>query len=391
MKNKAIWLLVVIYLAFIALGLPDALLGSAWNLVRDDLHVSLGTLGIMTVTVYFMSVLATYNAPRLLRLLQTKKIVFISILFTGASLVIMSRVSSFYQMLFFALPLGMGAGAIDVSLNHYLASNYKAHHMNFLHSFYGIGVTSGPTIMAYTLRQESWRTGYVVVGIVLLVISLIVLLSFKMWKKEDQEEKEERHAKVPFKAIVKTKGALTSILIFLFYVHFESLNGVWIASYFYIIKGVSYSTAALFTTAYYLALTIGRLSSGFVSYKVHPNTLIKGGVLVILVGTILMFVNVNYLPYYFVVAFLLGLGSAPIFPNMMFVNSLHFDKNKMSKIMSLQMAIGYIGFGALTPLAGLLFDQVSISYFPVILISVSVLIVFLVFRYLSQVKKVNQV
>ncbi|MDX9692431.1 MAG: MFS transporter, partial [Acholeplasmataceae bacterium] len=148
MKKKAILLLIVIYISFIALGLPDALLGSAWNYIRSDLKVSLGTLGIMTFIVYLMSIIATYNAPRLLRFFETKKITFISVFLTGVALVIMSQVTSFYQMLFFALPLGMGAGAIDVSLNHYLAKNYQARHMSYLHSFYGIGVTVGPTIMA---------------------------------------------------------------------------------------------------------------------------------------------------------------------------------------------------------------------------------------------------
>ncbi|MCK7486822.1 MAG: hypothetical protein MZU97_15940 [Bacillus subtilis] len=148
MKRFAWLLLPVIYITFIALGLPDALLGSAWNLVRIDLNTSLGTLGIMTVLIYSMSVLATFNAPRLLRLLETKTITFVSVLFTGLALLFISRVDAYYQMLFFAFPLGIGAGAIDVSLNHYLAANYKASHMNYLHSFYGIGVTAGPTIMA---------------------------------------------------------------------------------------------------------------------------------------------------------------------------------------------------------------------------------------------------
>ncbi|PKK88325.1 MAG: MFS transporter, partial [Tenericutes bacterium HGW-Tenericutes-7] len=255
MKKYAVMLLIIIYLSFIALGLPDALLGSSWNLVRKDLNVSLGTLGIMTVVVYIMSILSTFNAPRLLRLLQTKKITAISVLFTGVALLSISQIQSFYTMLFFALPLGVGAGAIDVSLNHYLAKHYKASHMNYLHAFYGIGVTLGPSIMAYTLLGNSWRLGYMIVGSILLMIALIIFLSFPIWLKEEEHSRKSDHEHIPIKSMLKSKGSITSIMIFLFYVHIESLLGVWIASYIFIEKYVSYATAALFTTAFYLSLT----------------------------------------------------------------------------------------------------------------------------------------
>ena len=375
MKHRRLILLIIIYLAFIALGLPDALLGSSWNLVRTDLNTSLGTLGIMTFIVYIMSILSTFNAPRFLRFLETKKIVLISIVFTGISLIVMSRVDQFYQMLFFAIPLGMGAGAIDVSLNHYLAVNYKAHHMNYLHSFYGIGVTLGPTIMAYTLKQNSWRLGYVIVGAILLIIAVVILFSFPLWKNETQEDRDDQHTHITIKEILKTKGAKESILIFLFYVHIESLGGVWIASYFFIEKGVSYATAALFTTTFFLMFTIGRLLSGMLSIKVNPNTLIKIGEVLMLCAGLLMLIHTNTIWIYFGIIGLFGLGAAPIFPNMMFMNSKNFEKRKLSKIMSLQMAIGYMGFGLLTPLAGLVFDLTTISIYPYFIIFIAMILI----------------
>lgn len=387
-KNLApILLLVVIYLAFIALGLPDAILGSAWNLVRMDLHVSLGTLGIMTVMVYIFSVLSTFNAPRILRRLETKKVVFISILFTGAALLLISRVSAFYQMLFFAIPLGIGAGAIDVSLNHYLASNYKATHMNYLHTFYGIGVTLGPSVMAYTLKNNSWRIGYVVVGSILLVIALIVFVSFKLWKEQSEEERSELHTPISTKEIVKTKGVIASILIFLFYVHIESLGGVWISSYYFETKSISYSDAALFTMTFYLALTIGRFLSALLSHIVKPNTLILLGESLIVLSGALMFIKVNQIGVYYAVVFLFGFGCAPVFPNMMFMNSINFDKSKMSKVISLQMAFGYIGFGLLTPLAGLLFEKINISIYPIFILLVSSLILGMTIQFIHTIKK----
>jgi fucose permease len=384
MKRYAWLLLPVIYLTFIALGLPDALLGSAWNLVRVDLNTSLGMLGIMTVLIYSMSVFATFNAPRLLRSLETKVITFASVLFTGVALIFISRVDAYYQMLFFALPLGIGAGAIDVSLNHYLAANYKASHMNYLHSFYGIGVTVGPTIMAATLSQNSWRLGYVIIGGILLAIALVILLSFPLWKKEVKADREETHAHITIKAIFKTRGVVSSILIFLFYVHLESLGGQWIASYFYIQKALTYAEAALFTTAFYSALTLGRIASGVVSNRLSPKTLIRIGItLIVIAGFLLIldFANVYLLAG---VVFLFGLGCAPIYPNMMFLNSLHFEKKQMSKIMSLQMAVGYLGFGLLTPLAGLIFDKTTIAIFPYFIFVVGAMIALIMIRYMRR-------
>lgn len=380
-KYRSILLLVIIYITFIALGLPDALLGSGWNLIRSDLNISLETLGVMTVTVYVMSILATFNAPRILRWLETKWITFISVLMTGVALILLSQVSAFYQMLFFALPLGVGAGAIDVSLNHYLASHYQAKHMNYLHSFYGVGVTLGPTIMAYTLNQNAWRLGYIIVGCLLLFIAFLILISFKLWNKENHEERQEKHQKVTLKDILKTKGAIESILIFLFYVHIESLGGVWIASYFYIQKGVSYATAALFTTTFYLALTIGRIISGFLSHKLKPNILVRIGEALMLLAGILMFIKFDFVLIYFIVVFIFGFGAGPIFPNMMYMNSLVFEKQKLSKIISLQMGIGYMGFGLLTPLAGLFFGKVDIFFYPIFISLISLILIIITISY----------
>ncbi|MBN2540724.1 MAG: MFS transporter [Bacilli bacterium] len=386
MKKKHILLLVIIFLAFIALGLPDAVLGSAWNLVRSDLGASLGSLGLMTVVVYITSVISTYNAPKILRFLQTKKVVFISILFTGSALVLMSLVNEFYQMLFFAIPLGMGAGAIDVSLNHYLAVNYKAKHMNYLHSFYGVGVTFGPMIMAYTLKDNEWRMGYVIVGSILLCIALIVLISFKLWKKEEDHERKESHAKISFKDMVKTKGAIASILIFLFYVHVESLGGVWVASYIYLTKSVSYAAAALFAFAFYLAMTVGRFLSGILSQKLSSEILIRVGEILIFVSAVLLLLNVSSIAFYYGVVALFGLGCAPIYPNMMYLNKSHFERRKLSKVMSFQMAIGYLGFGVLTPLAGFVFDKIGISIYPYFILVAIVITIIVSIRYLPQKK-----
>lgn len=390
MKWKPIVLLIVIYMCFIALGLPDALLGSAWNLVRVDLHTSLGTLGFMTISIYVATTLATFNAPRILRFLETRWITSISIFFTGLALIGISQINEFYQMLFFALPLGVGAGAVDLSLNHYLATNYKASHMNFLHSFYGIGVTFGPSIMAYTLQDDSWRLGYIVVGSILLGIALVVFLSFPLWHRQSQASRDEQHAPVTTAPVLAIKGVPVSVFIFLFYVHIESLAGVWIASYFFTMHAMTYATAALFTSAYYLSFTVGRLASGFLAHRLSPLLLMRGGEVLMVIGALLLFVPFESTLFYFVPVVIFGLGCAPIFPNLMFLNTHYFETKHLSKIMSIQMGVAYLGFGVLTPLMGFLFDWTTIAIYPVALLALSALIMGLTWIYRRHTRYIGE-
>ncbi len=387
-KHRTLILLIIIYLAFIALGLPDALLGSSWNLVREDLNTSLSSLGLMTLVIYIFSVFSTFNAPKVLKVVQTKLITFVSILLTGSALILMSRVTEYYQMLFFAVPLGLGAGAIDVSLNHYLASHYKASHMNYLHSFYGVGVTLGPLIMAYTLKDELWRKGFVIVGLILLVIAFLVFFSFFLWQEETTAEREESHTHINLKEIFKTKGFILSVLIFMFYVHVETLGGVWIASYFFIEKEVSYAVAALFTTTFYGMFTLGRFLSGVLSNKIKPNTLIISGQVLMIIAAIVFFFKFDNVYIYFIIIGLYGLGCAPVFPNMMFMNSKNFPKRKLSKIISMQMTMSYIAFGVLTPLAGLVFERISISIYPFYVFTIAVIVLIITLSYMRKVSKV---
>lgn len=390
MSKKALLLLIVIYLAFVALGLPDAILGSGWNLIREELNLSLGTLGIMSSTVCAFSIIATYNSPRLLKLLETKVITVVSITLTGLALLAIAFVNEFYQMVILAIPLGIGAGAIDVSLNNYLTKNYKAYHMNYLHSFYGLGVTLGPSVMAYTLASNSWRLAYLIVGGIILLIALIVFSSFMLWDKEDKGIRAEEHFHISLKTMLSNPKSVQSILIFLLYVHIESLMGVWIASYFFIVKSVSYSTAALFTTAYFLSFTVGRLFSGILSHRINPKHLVFAGEIIIVAGAGLLLLNIiDDLYIQFALVVLIGLGCAPIFPNMMYLNNEVFERNQISKMISLQMAIGYIGVGLLTPLAGLVFEKTDIRIFPVFVLSVSVILLILTFSYLFKVKEDN--
>ncbi len=382
-KRKNLIVLIIIYIAFISLGLPDALLGSSWNLMRIDLGQKLSTIGFITATTYILTLTSTFFSPKLLSFFQTKMIVFFSILLAGTAIITISNVSNFVLLVLLTIPLGFGAGAIDLSLNHYVSIHYKASHMSFLHGFYGIGVTTGPLIMAKALEYNTWRIGYLTVGIILLVIALLVLITFPFWFNEDQKHQEEYHGKISIKEVFFTKGVIPSILIFMFYVHIESFMSIFIASYVHLVKNFSLSQSALATMVYFLALTIGRFTSGFISNHVKPTSLIKVGELFILLGAVLLILKLNNLYVIYLFVFLIGFGSGPIYPNMMHLNSKNFNRQKVSRIMSLQMMIGYLGFGALTPLMGLVLDNISISLYPFILVTISISLYLLTIYYLS--------
>lgn len=389
MKKPALLLLAIIYIFFIALGLPDALLGSAWTLIRTDLNVALGALGIMTFVIYLATTIATFNAPRLLRLLSTRWIVVVSITFTGFALIGISFVQDYWQMLLFALPLGIGAGAVDLSLNHYLTEHYEAHHMNFLHSFYGIGVTFGPSIMAMTLGMDSWRLGYIIVGIILLLIATLGFFTFPLWEQGHVTATEDEPI-ISTREALAIPGVLTSIVIFLLYVHIESLGGQWLASYFFAMYPITKAAAALATTTYYLTFTIGRLLSGFLTRFIKPMKLMQIGEVLIVLGILGLLIPHGVLPLYYVSIALVGLGAAPVYPNLMYMNKDHFKRAHLSKIMSLQMSVSYMGFGLLTPLAGLLFQVTTIAIYPYLIVIYGVAIIALTMLYRWQTSKATK-
>ena len=372
MKQKATpfiagLLLLIIYLAYASLGLPDSLLSSGWNLIRQDLKVELGALGFMTFLGYFSSAFSAYLSPRIMRLLQTKWITLIAIIVIGTSLVFMSQVQAFYQLLFFAFPLGFSGGALNVALNNFLATNYQASHMNYLHSFYGLGVTLAPTIMAYTLALGSWRLAYLIIGAVLLIIALMVLLTLKWWDEPLEsvaKEKVQSNALV----VLKSPKVFNSIIVFFVYVHLESLFAVWIPSYMFITKQVSLSNAALFPTVFYITLTSGRMLSGVFAKNINTRLSIIAGSIILLIGVVALSWNYSNQIYYYIIAAILGIGASPIYPSMMALNREIFGSEMLARTISLQLLIGNMGGGVLTPIIGQLFQRTSLVLFPYLLI-----------------------
>ena len=375
-------LLLIVYLSYASLGLPDALLSSGWNLIRQELNADLGTLGYMTLLGYSSSALSMFFAPKILRIIPTRLIALIAISTISLSLLVMSQANEFYQLLFFAFPLGFSGGALNVALNNFLTANYKASHMSYLHSFYGLGVTLAPTIMAFTLSFGSWRSAYLIVSAILAILAMLVVATFKWWQPQVKNETTAKPI-ISIKEALSSGDARSSIAIFFTYVHLETLFAVWVPSFMFITKQVSLSTAALYTTIFYLSLTTGRMLSGIFSNRINSKKLITYGVSLILIATVAFSFNYSNINIYFVIAGLLGLGAGPIYPNMMFLNKEKFSSENMSRYISLQLLIGNMGGGLLTPVMGQIFQRTNIIVFPFILVVASIILVLLIINYLK--------
>lgn len=372
----------IVFLTFVALGLPDALLGASWNQSRLDFGVEIGAIGFFTFVSYLSILFATFVAPQVLMVMKTQRILFFSILMMGLTLLLISQVEAFWMLLLLAVPLGLGSGMIDLSLQHYVAQHLKASHMNFLHSSYGIGVTMGPFLMANALAFFTWRQGYVWIGALLTGFAFIILLSFKWWPDHAQKH-QPIETSAPLKKTFQTKGVKNSILIFLVAVHVESMTGVFIATYAFIVLGFSASVAALATTTFFASLTLIRILTGMLGDRFHASLFVKAGQRGLLLGALLLALSVQF-PFLAFISFSgLGLSMGPIYPNMMHMNKERFGAQKLSRVMSLQMVIGYTGFGILTPVAGQWFERVSMGSLPYFIFIMGLLLIGLTEHYLK--------
>lgn len=366
-------LLVIIYLAFISLGLPDALLGVAWPLIREEWIMGLDAAGGVAIVITAGTIISSLLSGRLIKRYGEGLITFISGLLTGGALFGYAVAPSFIWFILLALPLGFGAGSVDTALNHYVSQHFKAHHMNWLHAFWGVGATLGPILMGSIIGVSgSWRQGYQTVSMVQLILAAAILLSLPLWKKhgvmtsaasehEDKERGSGEHQKqLPG---LKTKGVVYALLVFMVYCSGEYAMGLWGASYLVQMGGLSLEIAARGVAFYYGGITLGRVLSGVISFKLSNNHLIFGGLALAFIGSICLFMPYN--PHITLVAFVLvGLGFAPIFPSMMHETPTRFGKEAAQSIIGYQVAAANFGVAVFPPLLGLLIARTTMALFP---------------------------
>jgi fucose permease len=357
---KKLILLLIIYLAFISLGLPDALLGSAWPAMFEYLNVPVDYAGIISMIVAAGTVISSLFSGSLIQKFGEAKVTTISVILTAIALMGFSYSHEFFFLCLLGIPLGLGAGSVDAALNNYVALHYQAKHMNWLHSFWGVGAAIGPMIMAgYLAKGMSWSHGYNTIAWIQIGLVVILILSLPLWSnKQLASDAGQKGVSDNFLNLLKTiPGLKQALLIFFCYCTIEATFGLWGASFLVFEKGFAADEAARLVSLYYVGITAGRLFSGFLTKYFSNRQLVNLGQVVIAIGLGLLFMpyDVMLLPGFLIV----GLGCAPIFPSLLHETPVNFGEKHSQKIMGMQMASAYVGitlmpflFGKITTLTG---------------------------------------
>ena len=369
-------LLAIIYLAFISLGLPDSLLGSAWPSMYPEFGVSVSYAGIISMIIAAGTIVSSLQSDRMTRMLGTGKVTAISVAMTAAALFGFSMTKSFWTLCIWAIPYGLGAGSVDAALNNYVALHYKSRHMSWLHCMWGVGATLGPYMMGYALsNQKGWNMGYRYIGMIQIVLTAILFVSLPLWKKRDVKQTESEPAEdkaLSLKQVIKISGAKEVMICFFCYCALEQTAGLWASSYLTLYKGVAAETAASFASIFYIGITAGRALSGFVTMKLNDTQMIRLGQALIAVGIIAMLLPGT--PELSLIGLsLIGLGCAPIYPSVIHSTPDHFGADKSQAMIGVQMASAYVGTCLMPPLFGILANHITVALLPFYLLIILIL------------------
>ena len=355
-------LLAVIYLIFISLGLPDSLLGSGWPKMQAVFSVPSSYAGYVSMTISFMTIISALLSPRMIKHFHTKWITIVSIGLTIAGLLGFSICSHYWMLFIFAVPYGLGAGAIDASVNHYVANNYSGSVMNFLHCFYGVGAVISPYIMALALKYAGWNEGYSWTSYIQMFILFVCIISLPLWKTNGKEEEEDHSDSVGIKEALKVPAVIFTLIAFYAYCAGEATCFLWTPSYFAGTKsGLSAETIASFGSLIFGGLMLGRLISGFISNKLGDRRLIRIGIFVELLGIIMVFLPIDN---YMVAAagfVVIGTGMGPVYPAIQHMAPANFGKKYSAAVIGLQMAAAYVGSTFMPMIFGLLQQKIGIA------------------------------
>ena len=353
-------LLVVIYLAFISLGLPDSLLGSAWPVMYREFSVPVSYAGGISMIIAAGTIVSSLQSDRLTKKFGTGKVTALSVLMTAAALFGFSISHSYAALCLWAVPYGLGAGSVDASLNNYVALYYASRHMSWLHCMWGVGASLGPYIMGYALTGgQGWNMGYLYIAILQIVLTAILLFSLPLWKKrtaEGTDHSGEANAKpLSLRQIFSIPGAKEIMVTFFCYCALEQTAGLWASSYLVLQRGLSAETAA-----------------GFLTMKLNDTQMIRLGQGLILCGAVLLL-----LPFGERTALcglvITGLGCAPIYPSVIHATPAHFGADKSQAVIGVQLASAYMGTCLMPPVFGFLANHIGAFLYPVFLLAILVL------------------
>ncbi|MCX7708836.1 MAG: MFS transporter [Clostridia bacterium] len=365
-------LLIVIYIAFISLGLPDSLLGTAWPSMRSTLKLPLEAAGIFISITTLSTAISSFVSGHVISRLGTGKVTFISCVLTGSMLLGYSLAPSYLWLLILTIPLGFGAGAVDTGLNNYVAKYFSSRHMSWLHCFWGVGASLGPSIMTLAITQaNSWRIGYRVIGFIQLSLSVILLITLPLWKEKETHQEHTEQTKNVHGNVLKNMGVWLSIIAFPLYIGIEAGTGVWLGSLLVEGRGIDQVTAGLWISLFYVSITVGRFLSGLITDKFSNRQMIRGGLIIAIAGAALLTLPVKALILPGIV--LIGLGCAPVFPCMIHETPRRFGNAQSEIITGYQVGMAYLSGVAIIPLVGLLAGRVSLETIPACVLVFAVL------------------
>lgn len=416
-------LLLIIYLSFISLGLPDALLGSAWPIMHEELRVPISYSGGIYMLISCCTILSSLKSESLNLHFGTGKITAFSVLLTALALFGFSQSHSFYMLILFAIPYGLGAGSVDAALNHYVALHYSSRHMNWLHCMWGIGASLGPYIMGYVLqRGESWSRGYLLIAMLQAALTFILFLSLGLWMGKDSEkrkrksfwESDKESSKkafrkssadgkklLSFREIFALPGAKECIAAFFFYCAIEQTIGLWSGSFMVYSLQIDAKLAASLVALFYFGITFGRFLAGIFSAKWTDEEMILGGISILFGGILLLFLaayfserrvfGIEFRQLIIILSLLfMGLGCAPIYPAIIHSTPRNFGAENTSALIGKQMAAAYIGSLSLPPLFGVLAKGFGTGIFPFYAVCLAFCMVYMYKRLLIKTREARR-
>ena len=367
-------LLVLIYIAFISLGLPDSLLGSGWPVIHNDLNVPVSFMGIISMIISGGTIISSLMSDRLTRKFGTRIVAVVSVFLTAVALLGFSLSSQFWMLLVFAVPYGLGAGAIDAALNNYVALHYTSRHMSWLHCFWGVGTIVSPFVMSYSLTVSTWNMGYRIVGLIQLGIGLLLLATLPVWKANIQTG-DVASESLGLAEALKIKGVPYLLTGFFAYCAAESTAMYWASTYMVEVRNISTERAARFASLFYIGLTIGRFLGGFIMNKLGDRKMIILGTCILSCGIISLLIPTesSFVPLTGFI--IIGFGCAPTYPCIIHSTPYNFGPENSGAIIGIQMASAYVGTTFIPPLFGVLGNLIGFKVFPVYLLVFVILMI----------------
>lgn len=369
-------LLAIIYLAFISLGLPDALLGSAWPTMSNDIGAQISWAGGISMVISAGTIVSALLSDRMTKRFGAGKVTFVSVALTALALLGFSFAPNYIVLILLAIPYGLGAGGVDAALNNYVAVHYESRHMSWLHCMWGIGASAGPYVMGFALSHGlGWSAGYQYIAIVQVILTVILFISLPLWNNRKAHElsksiqiSKEYSKTLSFAEVLRIPGAKNILIMFFCYCAIEQTAGLWASSYMVLYGSVSRVVAAGWASLFYVGITAGRFISGFLTMRFNDENMIRLGQLVMILGILVLLLPLpNHIAL--VAGFvIIGLGCAPIYPCVIHSTPHYFGADKSQAIVGMQMASAYIGSMLMPAIFGFIGQNVSMSLLPAYLI-----------------------